>query len=143
MTGLARKASGRTWSKESHEMEFSVSTDAPDAVPCDAIAVGVFAGGALQGAAHRLDEALGGVLSASLAEEKFEAKPGSTAAVHTHGRIAAARVIVSGLGAQTEFTLDRLRQAAAAAVRRTGDPHAGGLAPAGPPVPPPPGRAPA
>lgn len=109
-------------------MEFSVSTDAPDAVPCDAIAVGVFAGGALQGAAHRLDEALGGVLSASLAEEKFEAKPGSTAAVHTHGRIAAARVIVSGLGAQTEFTLDRLRQAAAAAVRRTGDLHAGRLA---------------
>lgn len=109
-------------------MEFTVSTDAPESVPADAIAVGVFAGGDLSGAARRLDEALGGLLAATLAQEKFEAKPGSTTVVHTHGRIGAARIVVGGLGGQSEFELDRLRLAAAAVVRRAGELHAAKLA---------------
>lgn len=109
-------------------MEFSIATDAPETVSCDAIAFGLFSGGDLVGAGRRLDEALGGLVSATLAAEKFEAKVGSTTVIHTHGRIPAARVIVSGLGAQAEFEMDRLRQAAAAAVRRAGDLHVGHLA---------------
>jgi leucyl aminopeptidase len=109
-------------------MEISVSTEAPETVACDAVALGVFADGGLQGAAGRLDEALGGLLSQALAEERFDAKPGSTFVLHTHGRIPAKRIIAAGLGPRAAFEPDRLRQAAAATVRRAAELHAGHLA---------------
>ncbi len=117
-------------------MDFRISTDAAESFPCDAIAAGIFDDGALQGAGGRLDEALGGVLSQVVAEERFEAKAGSTLVVHTHGRIPAKRVIIAGLGPKASFDLDVLRQAAAATVRRAADMHATHLALAPVAIPP-------
>ena len=106
-------------------MEFSISLEPPEVFACDAIGVGIFAdGGALEGPAARIDKALGGLLSAVLAEEKFEGKPGRTLVVQTHGRIPSRRVIAAGLGPKTTATLDHLRQAAAAVVRQAGQIHA-------------------
>jgi len=106
-------------------VEFAVSLEAPEVFACDAIGVGIFAdGGALEGPAARIDKALGGLLSAVLAEEKFEGKPGRTLVVQTHGRIPSRRVIAAGLGPKTTATLDHLRQAAAAVVRQAGQIHA-------------------
>jgi leucyl aminopeptidase len=109
-------------------MDVSVSTEGPETFPCDAMAVGVFQDDGLQGPAVRLDEALGRLLSQTLAEEQFDAKPGSTLVLHTHGRIPAKRIIAAGLGPRTAFGPDRLRQAAAAAVRRAEESHTGHLA---------------
>ena len=106
-------------------MEFSISLEPPEVFACDAIGVGIFAdGGALEGPAARIDKALGGLLSAVLAEEKFEGKPGRTLVVQTHGRIPSRRVIAAGLGPKTTATLDHLRQAAAAVVRQAGQIYA-------------------
>jgi len=110
-------------------VEFTVSLDAPELCACDAIGIGIFAdSGAQNGPAARVDKALGGLLSAVLAEEKFEAKLGRTLVVHSHGRIPAKRVIVAGLGPRASVTLDHLRQAAAAVTRQASQVHADHLA---------------
>lgn len=110
-------------------MEFAVSLDSPETVACDALGVGIFAdGGALDGPAARVDKALGGLLSAVLAEEKFDARPGHTLVVHTHGRIPAKRVIAAGLGPRASATVEQLRQAAAAVVRQAAEAHSAHVA---------------
>lgn len=110
-------------------MEFAVSSQAPELFPCDALGIGIFAGGGpLEGPAARVDKALGGLLSAVIAEEKFEAKPGRTLVVQTHGRISTKRVIAVGLGPKPAATLDELRQAAAAVVRHASQMHAAHVA---------------
>jgi len=106
-------------------VEFSISLEPPEAFACDALGIGIFAGGgALEGPAARVDKALGGLLSAVLAEEKFEGKLGRTLVVQTHGRIPSKRVIAAGLGPKPTATLDQLRQAAAAVVRQASQVHA-------------------
>lgn len=109
-------------------MEFTISTQAPESCPCDAIGLGIPAGGGpLEGAAAKLDHALGGLLSTVLTEEHFEAKPGKTLVLHTHGKIPARRIIVVGLGPKGEVNLERLRVAAAAVARTATDVRAGHL----------------
>ncbi len=100
-------------------MEFLVSTKAPESCPCDAMAVGIFKDtDRLEGAAAKVDVALEGALSKILAEERFDAQPNHSLLVHTHGKLRAKRIIVVGFGPKPAFTLDRLRQATATAVRR-------------------------
>ncbi len=96
-----------------------MSTRAPATCPCGVLALGIFKDTQrLKGVAAKVDEALGGLLTEILTEERFEAVPNRTLLVHTHGKIPAKRIIIVGLGPQPSFTLDRLRQAAAAVVRR-------------------------
>jgi len=110
-------------------MEFAVSTEGPESIACDALAVPVFAGGReVDGTAARVDRALGGMLSAVLGEEKFEAKPARTLVLHTHGKIPAKRVVAVGLGPREETSLETLRKAAAAVVRTAAGMHAGHVA---------------
>ena len=93
-------------------MEFVTSTDAPESIPCDALVVGIFQDvGPTEGAAARVDKALGGLLAAALTEERFEGKMAKTAVLHTHGKIPARRVITVGLGPKGKATLDTLRKA--------------------------------
>jgi leucyl aminopeptidase len=110
-------------------VDFTVAVETPETFACDALGVGIFAdGGGLEGAAARVDKALGGLLSAVLAEEKFDGKPGHVLLLHTHGRIPARRVIAAGLGPQPSLGLDHLRQAAGTVVRRAASAHAGHVA---------------
>jgi len=110
-------------------MEIITSTAAPESVPCDALVVGIFQDvGPTEGAAARVDKALGGVLAASLAEERFEGKPAKTTVLHTHGKIPARRVITVGLGLKGKATPETLRKAAAGAVLRARDLHAAHVA---------------
>ncbi len=100
-------------------MEFTISTKAPEACPCDVLALGFFKDTErLDGVAAKVDGALGGLLTQVLADEHFEGVPNRTLLVHTHGKIPAKRILVVGLGPKPAFTLDRLRQAAATIVRR-------------------------
>src|SRR3990172_2197922 len=64
-----------------------------------------------------LDRALKGLLSEVLRTEKFNGKPEQIAYVHTAGRLPAKRVLVVGLGSRKELDAERVRRAAAAAVR--------------------------
>ena len=68
-----------------------------------------------------LDRALKGLLSEVLRTEKFNGKPEQIAYVHTAGRLPAKRVLVVGLGRRKELDAERVRRAAAAAVRRSRD----------------------
>jgi len=110
-------------------MEFSISTEAPETVACDALAVALHDDRReLDGAAARVDRALGGLLGAVIAEERFEAKPARTLVLHTHGKIPAKRVIAVGLGPSASVTPETLRQAAGAVVRRAAAMHAAHVA---------------
>ena len=118
-------------------MEFVTSTDAPESTACDALVVGIFQDvGPTEGAAARVDKALGGLLAAALTEERFEGRLAKTAVLHTHGKIPARRVITVGLGPKGRATLDTLRKAAAGAVLRARDLHAAHVAFSGNALPP-------
>lgn len=56
-----------------------------------------------------VDTALGGVLADVAKTESFDGKPGQAVLVHTHGRIAAKRVLVVGSGAKSEFLNPHIR----------------------------------
>jgi leucyl aminopeptidase len=100
-------------------VDVTVAVGAADTYACDAVGVAIFAGQTgLRGAAARIDAALQGALGATVAEEKFEAKPATTLVLHTHGRLPARRIIAVGMGPAEAVTLDTVRQAAAAVVRR-------------------------
>lgn len=110
-------------------MEFVTASTAPESTSCDALVVGIFQdAGPTEGAAGRVDKALGGLLAASLAEERFDGKPAKTTVLHTHGRIPARRIITVGLGPKAGASLDTLRKGAAAAISRARDLHAGHVA---------------
>ena len=80
-------------------MEFSRYEGDLTSLEADLLAVGVAADSDLQsGAAAELDQALGGLLATVAAEQEFEGKDGQQLSLHTHGRIAANRVLLVGLG---------------------------------------------
>jgi leucyl aminopeptidase len=103
-------------------MKITTATTAVESATGDALVVGVYADESrAAGAIARLDRALDGQLEAVLAAERFQAKAGQVTHVHTGGRLPAARVIVVGLGARKELSLEVLRRAAATGLRRARD----------------------
>jgi leucyl aminopeptidase len=60
-----------------------------------------------------LDSALGGVLTDVAKSELFDGKTGQSIVVHTHGRIAAKRVLIVGGGTKSEFANPHIRDLAA------------------------------
>lgn len=68
-----------------------------------------------------LDRGTGGRLGRAVKMEGFQGQQGQVTHVHTGDRVAAALVVVVGLGGAGERTAEGLRRAAAAAVRRARD----------------------
>ncbi|MBI1948370.1 MAG: leucyl aminopeptidase [Deltaproteobacteria bacterium] len=64
-----------------------------------------------------VDDALGGLLSATAKDEGFTGAAGQTFLLHTHGRIAARRVALIGVGAADALDVDGVRKLAAAAIK--------------------------
>lgn len=64
-----------------------------------------------------LDKALGGVLAQTFADAEFTGKANSEISLHTHGKIAASRLVVLGVGTSAKFDRDTVRQAASRAVK--------------------------
>ena len=93
----------------------SGATDAAS-VDADAIAVGVLDPPALDGIGTEIDQTLEGALSALLDSKEVKGGRGKLASVHTHGRLAATRVCVAGLGKAAQLDADALRTAAARVV---------------------------
>ena len=73
------------------------------------------------GATGAVDQALGGAIREVIADGDFRGKRGEIAVFYPRGAIPASRVIVVGLGPQEKFTLQAVREAAAAAARKARD----------------------
>src|SRR5919199_4211459 len=96
----------------------------PAAHSCDLLAVlvrdGAVASGKISDAhLNDLDHALGGLLASCAAQEDFTGKEGQQLALHTHGKVAAQRLVVLGVGkhGDPDRARDALRMAAARAVK--------------------------
>lgn len=96
----------------------------------DAVVVSLLEGPALAGtrgrketrpltpAAAAVDRALDGALRRLIRAGELTGKWGEQTLLHTHGRLAADRVLIMGLGKPAELTLDRVRMVSAEAVKR-------------------------
>ncbi len=69
------------------------------------------------GATGAVDQALGGLLSRLIAEGSLQGKLGDATIVYSLDKLPAERVCIVGLGKQSDFTLDRARQATANGAR--------------------------
>jgi len=83
---------------------------------CPALLVGCFEDDPSDPLLKQLDEALAGAVAALYRQREFTGKLNRAKLLHTFGRTAAERIVLVGLGKQSEFTPDRLRQAAGSAL---------------------------
>ena len=97
-------------------MEFSINIGSPERARAGCIVIGVFEPRKLSAAGTALDRAAHGHLSAILKSGDMDGRAGTTLMVHHVPRIAAARVLLVGLGREREFDAGKFRQAVAKAV---------------------------
>jgi leucyl aminopeptidase len=104
-------------------LSIDVATTPLASATAPAVVVGAFAAASgersdppeLTGAAAAVAEAAGIDLAAELQAVAFDAAPGTAVRVPTRGAIPAATILVVGLGASADATLDHLRRAAGVA----------------------------
>lgn len=99
-------------------MKFQAKISEPTKVEVDLVAVFVWLGKKEKETvwseeAKKVDAALGGMLTEIATIEDFEPKQGSTLLIHTHGKIAAKRVLLVGLGKPTELSIFHVQTIAA------------------------------
>lgn len=100
------------------ELELKVVVGDATRIEVDALIVNLFEGVSQPGGATgAVDRALGGSIAELIAAGEIKGKLGENTLIHALGRIPAKRVIVAGLGKQSELTLDRIRRATAEACR--------------------------
>jgi len=85
-------------------MEFSTTTARAEAVKADAIAVGVFADGELTPSARAIDKAARGAIKAAVKSGDMTGKRGTVVTLRSLPGVAAARVVVVGLGGRDDFS---------------------------------------
>ncbi len=98
-------------------MEFSIINGNPEKQRTDCVIVGVFEGGKLSDAAKNLDVASNKAISAALKSGDMDGKLNSALVLRHVAETAAARVLLVGLGKQTEFNERHYRQAVRAAIK--------------------------
>jgi len=92
-------------------MEFSTQTTVSlHQIKTAALAVGIFAGGALSAEAETLDLASGGAIRA-VTKTEFKGKAGSTLVLRNVNGVAAARIVLVGLGAKDKYGISAHVQA--------------------------------
>jgi leucyl aminopeptidase len=98
-------------------VEFSIKSGVSQATRSACVVVGVFEPRRLSTAAAALDRASRGHLARVLRRGDMTGKAGSTLLLHDVAGVAAERVLLVGLGRETEFREKQYRDAVAAAVR--------------------------
>ena len=101
-------------------MDFSTRTAAADAAKADCVAVGVFADGELAAQARAVDAASKGALRAAVRSGDMTGKRGSTVVLRGLPGVAAARVLMVGLGSRKEFSDRAFGEAVRTAVKGAG-----------------------
>ena len=99
-------------------MEIKVVSGDITSQPAGAIVVNLFEGGTKPGGATgAVDRALGGAISSLIQERELKGRKGELTLVHTLGKMVPARVLVAGLGKESQFSADRVRTVSAEACR--------------------------
>jgi leucyl aminopeptidase len=99
-------------------LDIRVATTDVTAYRGDALVVNLFEGVKQPGGATgAVDRALGGAIAALIKDGEIKGKWSERTVVHTLGKIPAERVLVTGLGKQAEFTVDRARAVIGEALR--------------------------
>ena len=98
-------------------MEFSIKHVQPGRSKAGCVVVGVFDGRKLSAAAAQLDHAAHGEIAKLLRRGDMEGKTGTTLLVHNIPGVASDRVLLVGLGRETDFGVKQFREAVAASVR--------------------------
>ena len=98
-------------------MEFSIKHTSSVLGRSDCAVVGVFEPRTLSAAAAALDRAAKGYLTAIVRRGDMEGKAGSTLLLHNVPNVGSDRVLMVGLGRETEFRDKGYREAVAAAIR--------------------------
>lgn len=101
-------------------MEFITRTAEAHSVKADCLAVGIFEGGELTPSARRIDTATGGRVRAVIKSADCTGKAGSTLLLRELVGVAAARVLLVGLGKKSEFNAKKYLDAVRAAVKNAG-----------------------
>jgi len=97
-------------------VEFSIKSSSPDKAKTSCIVVGVFENRKLSAAAQLIDKAAKGHLTAILKQGDLDGKLGTTLLLLGVPDIAAQRVLLVGLGKQTEFNEKAYRTAISATI---------------------------
>ena len=92
-------------------MRVTLVATAPADIAVDALAVPIATGQRLSGSALDLDRATGGLLSELLSNAEFKGRLHEVLPIPTHGRVAARRVILYGLGGVRDLDGQRMRSA--------------------------------
>jgi len=71
----------------------------------------------LEGVSAAVDRALDGAIAQLISQGEIKGKLNQVTVIHTFGKLPAPRVAVTGLGKQSELTLDKIRSAVAATCR--------------------------
>jgi len=99
-------------------MDVRVVADDVTKIEVDALIVNLFEGATEPGGAtSAVDKALDGAIKRLIEVGEIKGKLGEFTMIHTMGKIPAVRVVVAGLGKQSEFTLDKIRRVTAEACR--------------------------
>ena len=99
-------------------MEIKVIAGNIAEIEASAIVVDLFEGTeCLSGDISAIDSALGGAILGLIKQGEIKGKLNEVTLLHSLGRLPAARVVVVGLGKQSELSLDRVRGVAAEACR--------------------------
>lgn len=97
-------------------MEFSIKALVPGRNASGCTVVGIFAGRKMSGAATALDSTAKGYLRRLLERGDMEGRIGATLLLHDVPGVSSARVLLIGLGPQTEFGEKQFRRVVAAAI---------------------------
>jgi leucyl aminopeptidase len=102
-------------------LEFSTKTIAPERAPGACVVAGVFESRKLSAAADALDRASGGAIRALVKRGDLDGKAGAVRLLYKIRRVAAERVLLVGLGKESEFGAKAYRDAVRAAVGALAD----------------------
>ena len=108
-------------------MQVSIKTTDPQASACDLLALPILrrtrgdrGTPILAPTARAIDRALGGIVSAAIQSGDFRANAGQATLLYPAGSSPVQRVLLIGLGNESNVTAESLRRAAGTAVRRAG-----------------------
>lgn len=104
-------------SAKDNALKFSTKTGSPEKLKSDCIVAGVFEDRKLSATARVLDKASKGRIAAALKSGDMDGRAGSTLLLRELPGIAAARVLLVGLGKQDEFAEKAYRDAVATSVK--------------------------
>ena len=98
-------------------MEFSIKNALPEKELCNCVIVGVYESGKLSNAAQKIEDSSAGYLSKLVAGGDIDGKLSACLLLHNIPGIVSERVLIVGLGKESEFTQKQYAQAVRASIK--------------------------